>query len=144
MTIDHSLMNHALINHGLINQGLINAGHLDQLHSNRSLSDQSHSDQSHSNPDPLIDLDSSGSLTPNEPVSKTLVTQTAVAIKHSEMAMRAARAMRRSKQKKRTGRAVCHHLRMMLAANGQGLAHRMASVEPRGQSPQENQFSLTF
>ena len=36
---------------------------------------------------------------------------------HSEMAMYAAKKMRRSKQKQRTGRVVCHHLRMMLAAN---------------------------
>ena len=36
---------------------------------------------------------------------------------HSEMAMHAAKKMRRSKQKQKTGRDVCHHLRMMLAAN---------------------------
>ena len=33
---------------------------------------------------------------------------------HSEMAMRAAKRMSRSKEKQKTGRVVCHHLRMML------------------------------
>ncbi len=37
-------------------------------------------------------------------------------INHSTMAMEAAKQMRRSKQKRKTGRVVCHHLRMMLAA----------------------------
>ena len=36
---------------------------------------------------------------------------------HSEMAMHAAKKMRHSRQKLKTGRAVCHHLRMMLTAN---------------------------
>ncbi len=34
---------------------------------------------------------------------------------HSLMAMEAAKKMRRSRHKRKTGRVVCHHLRMMLA-----------------------------
>lgn len=34
---------------------------------------------------------------------------------HSALAMHAARQMRSSRQKLKTGRQVCHHLRMMLA-----------------------------
>ena len=36
---------------------------------------------------------------------------------HSVLAMEAARKMRRSRQKLRTGQQVCHHLRMMLASD---------------------------
>ena len=39
----------------------------------------------------------------------------AVEVDHSAMAMQAARQMRRSRQKQKTGRVICHHLRMMLA-----------------------------
>jgi len=35
---------------------------------------------------------------------------------HSERAMAAARRMRRTKQKRKTGHIVCHHLRMMLTS----------------------------
>ena len=35
---------------------------------------------------------------------------------HSELAMQAARKMRNSKQKQKTGQMVCHHLRMMLTS----------------------------
>lgn len=35
---------------------------------------------------------------------------------HSELAMAAAKKMRRSRQKLKTGQMVCHHLRMMLAS----------------------------
>lgn len=33
---------------------------------------------------------------------------------HSELAMQAAKRMRRSRHKQKTGQEVCHHLRMML------------------------------
>ena len=36
---------------------------------------------------------------------------------HSVLAMEAARKMRRSRQKRRTGQEVCHHLKMMLASD---------------------------
>lgn len=36
---------------------------------------------------------------------------------HSELAMQAARKMRRTKQKLKTGQEICHHLRMMLASD---------------------------
>ncbi len=39
-----------------------------------------------------------------------------VGLNHSMMAMQAAKRMRSSKQKRRTGHVVCHHLRMMLKA----------------------------
>lgn len=39
-----------------------------------------------------------------------------IGFNHSMMAMNAAKRMRRSKQKQKTGHVVCHHLRMMLAA----------------------------
>lgn len=35
---------------------------------------------------------------------------------HSVLAMEAAKKMRRSRQKRRTGQEVCHHLKMMLAS----------------------------
>ncbi len=38
-----------------------------------------------------------------------------VEVDHSAMAMQAAKQMRRSRQKQKTGRVICHHLRMMLA-----------------------------
>ncbi len=53
---------------------------------------------------------------------------------HSVLAMEAARKMRRTRQKKKTGQEVCHHLRMMLA------------TEPVGEtdSPAEGQFKLAI
>jgi hypothetical protein len=38
-----------------------------------------------------------------------------VASYHSELAMEAAKKMRRSRQKQKVGQQVCHHLKMMLA-----------------------------
>ena len=46
---------------------------------------------------------------------------------HSVLAMEAARKMRRSRQKLRTGQEVCHHLKMMLASD----------PSPRGSVPTE-------
>jgi hypothetical protein len=40
-----------------------------------------------------------------------------VGLNHSMMAMQAAKRMRNSKQKRKTGHVVCHHLRMMLKAD---------------------------
>ncbi|MBT7722453.1 MAG: hypothetical protein HN739_06360 [Gammaproteobacteria bacterium] len=59
---------------------------------------------------------------------------------HSVLAMEAARKMRRSRQKLRTGQEVCHHLKMMLASD----------PSPRGAVPRkqaagtEPQFRLGF
>ena len=59
---------------------------------------------------------------------------------HSVLAMEAARKMRRSRQKLRTGQEVCHHLKMMLASD----------PSPRGAAPRkqaagtEPQFRLGF
>jgi|APSaa5957512535_1039671.scaffolds.fasta_scaffold242994_1 hypothetical protein len=78
---------------------------------------------------------------------------------HSEMAMHAAKKMRRSKQKQKTGRVVCHHLRMMLAANepvvpllstststskssGLSPSNVMSSVSSVPQAQKVSQFSL--
>ena len=40
-----------------------------------------------------------------------------VGLNHSLMAMQAAKRMRNSKQKRKIGHVVCHHLRMMLKAD---------------------------
>ena len=58
-----------------------------------------------------------------------------VALYHSELAMAAAKKMRRSRQKQKTGQEVCHHLKMMLS-----------SEPPRsaGCNRQEPQYSLGF
>jgi hypothetical protein len=40
-----------------------------------------------------------------------------VGLNHSLMAMQAAKRMRNSKQKRKVGHVVCHHLRMMLKAD---------------------------
>ena len=59
---------------------------------------------------------------------------------HSVLAMEAAKKMRRSRQKRRTGQEVCHHLKMMLASD----------PSPRGAVPRkqaagtEPQFRLGF
>jgi hypothetical protein len=62
-------------------------------------------------------------------------------IDHSQMAMQAARRMRRSKQKQKTGRVVCHHLRMMLVAE-----HPVAKPYLPASTPKsgEKQFGLGF
>jgi len=62
------------------------------------------------------------------------------------MAMHAAKKMRRSRQKLKTGRVVCHHLRMMLAAN-ESVAPvtpvlSQASVPIHSRRQEETQFSL--
>jgi uncharacterized CHY-type Zn-finger protein len=59
-----------------------------------------------------------------------------ISLCHSEMAMHAAKKMRRSKQKRKTGRVVCHHLRMMLSAN--------ESVPPVSVKRKETQFLLAI
>ena len=60
---------------------------------------------------------------------------------HSELAMQAAKRMRRSKQKQKTGRVVCHHLRMMLVTD-----RPVARSSLPGSSPKagEKQFALGF
>lgn len=53
---------------------------------------------------------------------------------HSVLAMEAARKMRRTRQKKKTGQEVCHHLKMML------------STEPVSEAaaPAEGQYKLAI
>jgi len=70
---------------------------------------------------------------------------------HSKMAMRAAKRMRRSKQKQKTGRVVCHHLRMMLVMEQPDTRSFLPGPSLRGLSLQENvpkvgekQFALGF
>jgi hypothetical protein len=59
---------------------------------------------------------------------------------HSVLAMEAAKKMRRSRQKLKTGQKVCHHLKMMLASD----PHPKESV-PLGQAAgAEPQFLLGF
>lgn len=50
-------------------------------------------------------------------VSRQQMASSLVGLNHSMMAMQAAKRMRNSKQKRKTGRVVCHHLRMMLKAD---------------------------
>ncbi len=54
---------------------------------------------------------------------------------HSVLAMEAARKMRRSRQKLRTGQEVCHHLKMMLASDPapwqSGRRAQAAGAEPQ-------------
>ncbi len=60
---------------------------------------------------------------------------------HSRMAMQAAKRMRRSKQKQKTGRVVCHHLRMMLVTD-QPVPRSFLSGNPP--KTNEKQFALGF
>jgi hypothetical protein len=51
---------------------------------------------------------------------------------HSVLAMEAARKMRRTRQKLKTGQMVCHHLRMMLASEpSTSSSERQAQNEPQ-------------
>jgi len=50
-------------------------------------------------------------------VSRQQMASSLAGLNHSMMAMQAAKRMRNSKQKRKTGRVVCHHLRMMLKAD---------------------------
>jgi hypothetical protein len=59
---------------------------------------------------------------------------------HSVLAMEAAKKMRRSRQKLRTGQKVCHHLKMMLASDP---APR-ESVSRQRAAGAEPQFQLGF
>jgi len=52
---------------------------------------------------------------------------------HSLLAMEAARKMRRTRQKRKTGQEVCHHLKMMLA-----------EPVPERETRTESQFQLGF
>ncbi|MFP6809001.1 MAG: hypothetical protein VB957_17735 [Pseudomonadales bacterium] len=65
-----------------------------------------------------------------------------IGLNHSAMAMKAAKQMRRSKQKQRTGRVVCHHLRMMLAANASAPARENGRVsDSNSGARQRNSFN---
>ena len=59
---------------------------------------------------------------------------------HSVLAMEAARKMRRSRQKLRTGQEVCHHLKMMLASD----PSPRESVPRKQAAGTEPQFRLGF
>ena len=59
---------------------------------------------------------------------------------HSVLAMEAARKMRRSRQKLRTGQEVCHHLKMMLASD----SSPRESVARKQAAGTEPQFRLGF
>jgi len=60
---------------------------------------------------------------------------------HSKMAMQAAKRMRRSKQKQKTGRVVCHHLRMMLVTDQPVARSSLPGSLPKAG---EKQFALGF
>lgn len=62
--------------------------------------------------DRQVTVDSTGSI----PIRSTPIHATPIHAKyHSVLAMEAARKMRRTRQKLKTGQQVCHHLKMMLA-----------------------------
>jgi hypothetical protein len=68
----------------------------------------------------LLGADDSARLTLVElklPVDAAAPKDAVHAKYHSVLAMEAARKMRRSRQKLRTGQEVCHHLKMMLASD---------------------------
>ncbi len=68
----------------------------------------------------LLGADDSARLTLVElklPVDAAAPKDAVHAKYHSVLAMEAARKMRRSRQKRRTGQEVCHHLKMMLASD---------------------------
>ena len=50
---------------------------------------------------------------------------------HSELAMKAARKMRRTRQKLKTGQEVCHHLRMMLSSDPVPMRDTAAEQQPQ-------------
>ncbi|MBT4161645.1 MAG: hypothetical protein HOC70_14500 [Gammaproteobacteria bacterium] len=69
-----------------------------------------------------------------------------VAQYHSEKAMAAARKMRRTRQKQRTGQVVCHHLRMMLASAPAKVVTEISGIKRPFLEQQERQpqFQLGF
>ncbi len=70
---------------------------------------------------------------------------TVVAQYHSEQAMAAARKMRRTRQKQRTGQMVCHHLRMMLASEPATIVTELPNGEQKCyQLREQPQFQLGF
>ena len=69
-----------------------------------------------------------------------------VAQYHSEQAMAAARKMRNTRQKQKTGQIVCHHLRMMLSSKPTTIVTALPGSErsPYRQKAQQSQFQLGF
>ena len=67
--------------------------------------------------DRQVTVDSTGSIPiRSTPIRSTPIHATPIHAKyHSVLAMEAARKMRRTRQKLKTGQQVCHHLKMMLA-----------------------------
>ena len=77
---------------------------------------------------------------------------------HSVLAMEAARKMRRTRQKKRTGQKICHHLKMMLESEPATVSsitrvlivdnRTVGKVNPNGLTPgpkhSEPQYQLGF
>lgn len=60
---------------------------------------------------------------------------------HSERAMAAARRMRRTKQKRKTGHIVCHHLRMMLTSEP---GNQVPVAAKKGFGAEQPQHQLGF
>ena len=54
---------------------------------------------------------------------------------HSALAMEAAKKMRRTRQKRKTGQVVCHHLRMMLS---------IETLPANRKDPEQPQYPLGF
>jgi hypothetical protein len=91
----------------------------------------------------LLGADDSARLTLVElklPVDAAAPKDAVHAKYHSVLAMEAARKMRRSRQKLRTGQEVCHHLKMMLASD----PSPRESVARKQAAGTEPQFRLGF
>jgi hypothetical protein len=63
---------------------------------------------------------------------------------HSELAMQAAKRMRSTRQKRKTGQQVCHHLRMMLASDPSPRTSPRRSSPGRDLVSAEAQYQLVL
>jgi len=63
---------------------------------------------------------------------------------HSEQAMAAARQMRSSREKQKTGQIVCHHLRMMLTSEPESVVLSAAANDDLSPEKEQSQYQLGF
>jgi|DEB0MinimDraft_6_1074348.scaffolds.fasta_scaffold19509_4 hypothetical protein len=63
---------------------------------------------------------------------------------HSAQAMAAARQMRSSREKEKTGQIVCHHLRMMLTSEPEAIVLSAAANDDITPEKEQSQYQLGF
>ena len=63
---------------------------------------------------------------------------------HSAQAMAAARQMRSSREKEKTGQIVCHHLRMMLTSEPESVVLSAAANDALSPEKEQSQYQLGF